>query len=217
MNVDFRNISNEEAKEIALNTMMEIKDVVISTVDFNGNPISRIIDLMFRDKDSLYITTCKVKPFYRQLKMNNNIAITVMTKDYLQVRLQAKCEEIGGEVLNTILEKNPSFADLGLVRKDLNNMTYFCINKGKGEIFDLNGDITKVQRARFDFGGGVVEKAGCLITDKCINCTKCAKACPFDAISKGEKQHIINSNLCDECGICYYICPVEAINIPSGM
>lgn len=50
------------------------------------------------------------------------------------------------------------------------------------------------------------------ITDKCIGCTKCAKACPQSCID-GEvrRRHTINTNDCIKCGQCMEACPVHAI------
>lgn len=50
------------------------------------------------------------------------------------------------------------------------------------------------------------------ITDKCIGCTKCARACPIPCISGTVKnQHVIDQNRCIKCGACYSVCPVNAI------
>ncbi|MCI6609386.1 MAG: 4Fe-4S binding protein [Ezakiella sp.] len=50
------------------------------------------------------------------------------------------------------------------------------------------------------------------ITDKCIGCTKCAKACPQSCID-GEvrRRHTINTSDCIKCGQCMEACPVQAI------
>ncbi len=55
--------------------------------------------------------------------------------------------------------------------------------------------------------------------DQCINCGKCAKVCPSNAISKHETFHRIDSSECVMCHKCVRICPVQTIayhSINSG-
>ncbi len=69
----------------------------------------------------------------------------------------------------------------------------------------------KIYRKRFCYGGLSFDKPGLTITNKCINCGKCKKACSFDAIFKEETQYKIDGNRCDECGSCYLVCPASAV------
>ncbi len=202
----------------ALSKIREVKSVVISSV-LDGRPQSRIIDIMVQDDEGLIFTTCRIKPFYHQIIDSKEIAITCMTPDYVQVRLTGEIKELDHDVMDTIYEKNPEFEKLFPEKENMGHYRVFRVNKGKGEIFDLSGKEVKMQRQRFAFGGETVNKAGCVITEDCINCGKCFKVCPFSAISLNKDSGIyeIDKQYCDECGICYYTCPADAIELPIGL
>ncbi|MBE6054449.1 MAG: 4Fe-4S dicluster domain-containing protein [Clostridium sartagoforme] len=51
-----------------------------------------------------------------------------------------------------------------------------------------------------------------VITDSCIGCTKCLRACPVLAIKgKLREKHYIEIDKCIRCGLCFEACPTNAI------
>lgn len=51
-----------------------------------------------------------------------------------------------------------------------------------------------------------------IITENCTGCTACIRRCPTNAIT-GERKllHVIDPELCIDCGACGVVCPDEAI------
>ena len=51
-----------------------------------------------------------------------------------------------------------------------------------------------------------------VVTDECVGCTKCAKACPSEAIEYTPyERHNIDIQKCTQCGLCISECHYQAI------
>lgn len=202
--------------------------VTFSTVN-NGRVESRIAHFFAWDEDGIYFRTMTVKPFYRQVKESGNITACGMYPNtevmhneqnlpsfhpgYF-VRLSGDVREL---TMEEVEEKAAGNRDFNVAVYDIKKYPetrIFQVYRAKGECYDYdyakeNRD-HKLERERFSYGGMEVEPAGLTITDRCIGCGKCQKACSFDAIVPG-KPYRIMGNRCDECGNCFSVCPVNAI------
>lgn len=51
-----------------------------------------------------------------------------------------------------------------------------------------------------------------VISSDCVSCGACEGECPFEAISQGDDQFVIDPDVCTDCGACVDACPVNAIS-----
>ena len=161
-----------------LQILRDVKDVAFATVDENGMPRVRIIDVMLVEKEKLYFCTARGKDFYRQLTEKPHTEITGMNSEYQMVRLSGKVKKLADqkEWIDRIFEENPSMKDVypGESRYILEP---FCIEDGQIEFFDLGK--TPIYRESFAIGTAKAPQKGFEITDACIGCGKCRRICAF--------------------------------------
>ena len=212
-----------------LEILREIKDVTFATVNDEGKPEARIIDVMIVEKDKLYFCTGRGKDFYRQLLEHPDVAVTGLNKEFQMVRLSGKAEKLTDQKhwIDRIFQENPMMNDVypGESRYILEP---FCISSGELEFFDLGK--SPIYRESFVFGNaeGSEERESMSdahkgrdsrcslrekdfrITDACIGCGKCMRNCPQQCITKGT-PFLIHQEHCLHCGLCYENCPVQAI------
>ncbi|MGN0287444.1 MAG: 4Fe-4S binding protein [Atopobiaceae bacterium] len=193
-----------------LQTLREIKDVSFATVDQEGHPQIRIIDVMLVEKGALYFCTSRGKDFHAQLLRDPHVAIVGMTRDYKMVRLAGEVRFVTNDPhawIDRIFEENPSMNDV-YPGKSRYVLDPFVIDNGCVELFDLG--VSPIYRKTFSLGGAPTHVQGFQITDACIGCGKCARNCPQQCITPG-KPYLINQEHCLHCGLCYENCPVQAI------
>ncbi len=202
-----------ELVQRAFTLLREVKSVSVATMHDNS-PEVRIADVMMAEEDGLYFITARGKPYYKQLKEHNRIAVCAMDKNYVTVRITGNIQFCDDEkVIDKIFKNNPILETLYPGdKKDI--LEAFHLYRGKGEIFDLSTEPPK--RERFAFGDETVNPPGFVINNKCTACGTCLDACPVSVISEGDLYSIDGSH-CLECGRCAEVCPEDAINPATGM
>lgn len=192
-----------------LQMLREIKDVSFATVDENGMPHNRIIDVMIVEDNRLVFCTGRGKDFYCQLTANPHVAISGLNKNWQMIRLTGAVKKLEDQKkwIDRIFEENPSMNDVypGESRYILDP---FVIESGNLEFFDLG--TTPIHREDFAFGDSKTLKKGFTITDNCIGCGKCKRNCPQQAIEEGT-PFFIHQDSCLHCGLCFENCPVKTI------
>lgn len=195
----------------------EIHSAVFATVDENGLPDARVIDIMLADSDSLYFITAKGKRFYRQLMEQKFVAISGMTGgdhslDKKAVSVRGKIRNIGNEKLEKVFAENPYMNEIYPSMESRNALEVFQMYEGQGEYFDLS--VKPIYRDTFYLGGSHgthTNTHGFYITERCSQCGKCFSECPQSCIDIIEGKVSINQAHCLHCGRCYEICSEKAI------
>ena len=206
-----------ETKEYLRIVAEEIHSTVIATVDKEGLPVTRVIDIMLADEDSLYFLTAKGKAFYEQLIDKPFISISGMkggegTMNKKAISIRSKVVSIGTDKLDEIFEKNPYMAEIYPSGESRMALEVFKVCEGQGEYFDLS---TKpITRGSFSLGN--LEEMdilthGYFITDKCRGCRICYSKCPQKCIDISVKPSVIHQENCLHCGNCISVCPFDAV------
>lgn len=191
----------------------EIHSVITATVDEEGLPVTRAMDIMLTDEEGVYFLTARGKAFYKQLMEKKYVAMSGMTggdgtMSKKAISLRGKVESIGQEKLELILEKNPYMTKIYPTKESQMVLEVFRLYEGQGEYFDLS---TKpITRAEFSIGSSLIKQSGYFITDKCNGCGKCDLKCPQKCITLG-RPSIIQQEHCLHCGNCMEVCPLQAV------
>lgn len=185
-----------------------LHSATIATLDADGHPQTRIIDIMLWDENGVYFLTAKGKEFYAQLMAQQYIALSA-TKDKVSVSLRGNIRNIGAEKLDEIFDKNEymKFIYPGSTRSALE---VFCLYKGEGEYFDIS-DPSHVTRSSFSVGGAAHRQTGYFVGSGCIGCKMCYAVCPQKCIDISQIPVKIDQNRCLHCGRCAESCPMHAI------
>lgn len=188
-----------------------VKIASAATVDREGHPRSRIINIMIAAEEGMYIVTSKGKPFYEQLTETGEIALSAMCPDCQSLKFRGRLRLADKTWVDRVFEENPGMNEVypGDTRYILDA---FLIYEGCGEWFDLLN--YPISRETFSYGMEE-EQAGFEIQDSCIGCGGCLSVCPQKCISEGT-PYVIAAEHCLQCGACREICPVGAVNKIHG-
>lgn len=201
----------------------EIHSTVVATLDKNGRPVTRCIDMMLYDENNVYFLTAKGKNFYAELMSQKYISLSGI-KDKRCISLAGFVENIGNEKLDEIFEKNVYMQKIypGETR---NALEVFKFTNADGNFFDISNP-SHVTRGFFTLGNAEEKFSGYFADETCIGCKKCFSVCPqkcIDFVSGGTisnknaneqenaKKAVIEQNRCLHCGRCVPVCPVRAI------
>lgn len=192
----------------------EIHSVVVATLDQKGHPVTRVIDMMLHDDNSLYFLTAKGKEFYRQLMEQKYLSLSGMSggEDSMSkkaVSVHGNVRNIGKEKLDEIFEKNPYMAEIYPEEESRMALEVFQLYQGQGDYFDLS---TKpITRGTFSLGETQQVQSGYYITDQCQGCKICYSKCPQKCIDLSQKPLVIRQENCLHCGNCMEVCPFGAV------
>ena len=186
----------------------DIHSSVIATIDGDGRPETRVIDMMLYDKEGVYFLTAKGKAFHSRLMEQGFIALSA-TKDKVSVSLRGKIRNIGQGKLDEIFSKNAYMQEIypGDTRTMLE---VFCVYEAEGEYFDIS-EPGHVVRDSFTIGNPEIRIRGYFVGKDCIGCKLCYSVCPQKCIDISTKPVVIWQNRCLRCGRCLEICPVHAV------
>ena len=157
-----------------------------ATLDRNGLPAVRIIDVMLKEEGRLFFCTARGKDFCKELLANSTVAVTGLNDKWQTVHLMGRAERLADAeqhaMIDRIFEENPSMNEV--YPGDTHYiLEAFVIAEGSIEFFDLGQSPICYESLALE-KASVTEK-DFFITEVCIGCGTCASLCPQQCIEDG--------------------------------
>ncbi len=196
-------------KEDCFKRLRDVIDAVLSTVDSEGNPQSRIIDIMHIEDDKIYFVTGRGKDVYREI-INHPQVSYLSLKDNISIRISGEAHKLDDQKywVDLIFDENP-FMNNVYPKATRYILEPFCIENYEMEIFDLTQK--PIFRQSFKFGDSQITLKGFEITDDCVSCGTCYASCPQRIPFLADDHYEIPQENCLHCGLCFENCPNDAI------
>lgn len=196
-----------------LRFLRAIRDCAFATIDADGMPGVRIVDVMAVEPGRLFFLAPRGKSFHDDLVRTGTAALVGQTPDLRMCRLRGRVAHPDDpdeqrRLIDMMFELNPSMEVLypGEARRICDA---FYIEEGEGEYYDLGQ--RPLLRAPFALSDTEDLLSGCFVIDgSCIGCGRCAEACPAECIESGTPFRIRQEH-CLRCGRCVEACPAHAI------
>ena len=102
---------NKTAKKY-VDLFRQVKTATAATVDAQGRPQARIINVMLAEDDGMYIVTSKGKPFYKQLADSGEIALAAMCPDCQSLKFTGKLRVADKKWVDKVFEHNPGMNEV---------------------------------------------------------------------------------------------------------
>ena len=202
-----------------LRFLRRIRDCSFATVDAEGLPAVRVIDVMHVEDGRLFFLAPRGKEFYREILRNPVVAIVGQTTDFRTCRLRGRAVRAAdGEqkaLVDRMFELNPSMDQL-YPAESRYACEVFYIEDGSGEYFDLGQK--PIVRVPFAIGRASLNAKGVFeVSERCEGCGVCAAVCPQGCIARAEDGTFrIDQGACLRCGLCEEACPHGAIFRSAG-
>ena len=143
-----------------------VKVASAATVDAQGRPQSRIINVMLALDEGMVIVTSRGKPFWKQLTESGLVALSAMCPECQSLKFTGSVRrmEDSRAWVDEVFLHNPGMNEVypGQSRYALDA---FLIYEGGGEWFDLLHH--PISRKRFAYGGTEMELVGFSILETC--------------------------------------------------